>query len=77
MERQLASLMTGQWVVVLWVVLPDLWETVKDEQLASLKMGKGVVGGIDGAGVSMHELGLQRQSSGNSDATFLHAPVSV
>ena len=42
MERQLASLMTGQWVVVLWVVLPDLWETVKDEQLNSLKVGQWV-----------------------------------
>ena len=34
--------MAGQWAVVLGVVLPDLWETVNDEQLNSLKVGQWV-----------------------------------
>ena len=42
MEMQLASLMVGQLVVELWVVLPDLWETVNDEQLDSLNVGQWV-----------------------------------
>ena len=42
METQLASLMAGQWVIVLEVVLPALWEGVKDKQLAYLELGKWV-----------------------------------